>query len=430
MAFFILPNQCLLFFSDPGASFTATRMKRVLLDEGVTVNGETEPFALQWGGGPTLYASIVRGDVASTLAQRLMGRGRKYKAQAESSDVYIEIKFENLEQVLDEINTLIVVQTTLQQATGGLIYRAWNQTFCASALPPSRRAGRAGGSGTGARSAEPQSAVLQKVPDRPSAKIDSETVKRLRDMLDDVHRARGLDQLLSAKNKTKAAIEGLPENLRLSVLQKATGSGIRRWRDLASVLARCAPSPQIDEWIAAALRDTDTERRDWMIQVVGIERLVRFALEINRIILEDPECRDFAILAAGNLRCDANCDALISYAESLGTRDIPGNLLLALSKFKSEKTRPFLQYEIEHGSDEGRVFAAWGLGRLGDRSSIEYLVRLLDDGKDKSSRVAWRAAQALSDLFDWSLEWGPDAPVQAKERWRGMLQSAAHNKIE
>ena len=51
LAFFIHPNQCLLFFRDPEAAFTPERMKQVLADEGVTAEGEAQPFALQWSGG-------------------------------------------------------------------------------------------------------------------------------------------------------------------------------------------------------------------------------------------------------------------------------------------------------------------------------------------------------------------------------------------
>ena len=58
-----------------------------------------------------------------------MGRARKHRALAEACDAYIEVKFETLDEVLDEINTLIVVQFALQQATGGLLYRSWNQSF-------------------------------------------------------------------------------------------------------------------------------------------------------------------------------------------------------------------------------------------------------------------------------------------------------------
>ena len=129
MAFFIHPNQCLIFFRDPKSTFTPARMKQALAADGVTADGDAEPFALRWGDGPTLYASIIRGEVAALLAGRLMGRGRKHRALADASDSYIEIKFESLDEVLDEINTLIQVQATLQKATGGLLYCSWNQSF-------------------------------------------------------------------------------------------------------------------------------------------------------------------------------------------------------------------------------------------------------------------------------------------------------------
>jgi hypothetical protein len=129
LAFFIHPNQCLIFFHDPKAVFTPVRMKQALAADGVTAEGDTEPIALRWANGPKLYASIIRGDGAAFLAGRLMGRGRKYRTLAAECDAYVEIKFDNLDEVLDEINTLIQVQSTLQKATGGLLYCSWNQSF-------------------------------------------------------------------------------------------------------------------------------------------------------------------------------------------------------------------------------------------------------------------------------------------------------------
>ena len=251
------------------------------------------------------------------------------------------------------------------------------------------------------------------------AMIDPTDVNRLRQLLDDVDRAKSGLAFQAAMNLAIDAIEGLAGQAQVPLLQKAIGKGIRRFRSAASVLGRCRQAPQIDEWIIAALSDPDAERRDWMVQVIGKERLVRFAPQINRIIEEDSDCRDFAIIAAGELGDHSNCDSLVSYANSLGPRDIPMNLLQSLSKFRVEKTMPFLRRAFESGSeDHYRVFAAWGLGRHGDRNAIEYLVKMLDDGIDGPSLAARRAAQALSDLFDWQLEWTPDAPAQAKERWR------------
>lgn len=129
MAFFIHPNQFLLFINDPESKFTPARMKDALAEEGIRTEGKAEPFTLQCGDGPKMFASIVRGTTASFLATRLMGKARKHKALAETCDAYIEIKFESLNEVLDEINTLISVQSSLQKATGGLLYRSWNQSF-------------------------------------------------------------------------------------------------------------------------------------------------------------------------------------------------------------------------------------------------------------------------------------------------------------
>ncbi|MCZ2341389.1 MAG: hypothetical protein LC104_06280 [Bacteroidales bacterium] len=131
MVFFIHPNLCLFFFRDPERKFTPDRLKQVLDDDGVTVTGEKQPFALRWGDdGPVLYVSIERGEAAEILASRLMdSRDQEHRGLIAGCDTYIEITFESLDEVLDEINTLIVVQSALQQVTGGLMYRSWNQTF-------------------------------------------------------------------------------------------------------------------------------------------------------------------------------------------------------------------------------------------------------------------------------------------------------------
>jgi hypothetical protein len=130
LAFFIDPDQWLLFFRDPEGAFTTARMKEVLAKWDFTVAGNAEPFAVQWFvEGPVFYVSIIRGKVAPILARRLMGRRRKHRALAESCDAYIEIKFESLDEILDHVGDLVALKEALQTATGGLVYYAWNQTW-------------------------------------------------------------------------------------------------------------------------------------------------------------------------------------------------------------------------------------------------------------------------------------------------------------
>jgi hypothetical protein len=128
MTLILGPNICLLFFRDPAATFTPAKLKQVLGKQ-LTETGGDPPFAYRFGDGPILYVSITRGEFVEAFGRRLMGRKRKYRPLIEGCDTQIEITFRDLEEVLDEINTLIDIQATLQEATGGLLYRSWNQTF-------------------------------------------------------------------------------------------------------------------------------------------------------------------------------------------------------------------------------------------------------------------------------------------------------------
>jgi hypothetical protein len=131
LAFFIDPDQCLLFFRDPDGAFTTARMKEVLVKSDFTVEGEAEPLAARWfGKGPVFYAAIIRGEVAPILAGRLMGRRRrKHRALAESCDACIEIKLNDLDEVLEEVGDLVALKEVLQTELHGLVYYAWNQTW-------------------------------------------------------------------------------------------------------------------------------------------------------------------------------------------------------------------------------------------------------------------------------------------------------------
>jgi hypothetical protein len=129
MTLILSPNICLLFFRDPEARFTPARLKKLFGNRVVTAAGRKQPFGVRWGEGPTLYISITRGEFVETLIRRLMGRRRKHRHLIPGCDTQIEITFDNLDEVLNEINTLIDIQATLQDATGGLLYRSWNDSF-------------------------------------------------------------------------------------------------------------------------------------------------------------------------------------------------------------------------------------------------------------------------------------------------------------
>lgn len=182
------------------------------------------------------------------------------------------------------------------------------------------------------------------------------------------------------------------------------------------MLAECDPAPAVDEWIESSLSESNADRRDWMIQVVGNHDLTRFSHVIARIVDSDPECRWFAVIAAGELGTQDCRVALVKLADSFGDEPIPMALIQALSKYDTADVVPYLQHVFEtHSEERDRVFAAWGLGRRRDRNAIDYLVSKLDEPDTTSE--SRRAAQALSDLYGWDLDWTPEAQGLAKIRW-------------
>lgn len=218
----------------------------------------------------------------------------------------------------------------------------------------------------------------------------------------------------------KALFESIPADLQACVLDKAIGKGIRRFRAAASMIAACEQSECVDNWITASLIHRDTERRDWMIQIVGNQELVRFAVSIAHIIDTDEQCRWWAVSAAGDLKADECLNSLVSLAESFSEEPIPMALIQALAKYDSPLVAPHLQRVFDsHSDDRDRVFAAWGLARQDHQEALEYLVAKLDE--PDSSSESRRAAQALSDLHGWDLEWTPESPRQAKELWESQM---------
>lgn len=224
---------------------------------------------------------------------------------------------------------------------------------------------------------------------------------------------------LTAINDAKKVIESIPAEQLSAVLQESIGKSMELWRAAAYVLASCAQTDAIDQWIIEGLTHKDSERYEYMLQVVGHQHLTRFAEVVNQLIESRAESLFWAIDAAGYLCTESNRAALIRYSKSLGNQLCGMVLLQALVKFRSENARSMFRDAFYLGNvDDYRIYAAWGLGQLGDARALGFLRDWLDDKIEDGtcpSYEAMRAAQALSAIFDWSLEWGADDIPRAKD---------------
>lgn len=129
MAFFIARNRFLVFVNDPKGIVTLQFVSDVLRDCVMGVTADAGQLTVRRGDGPAMHVSVTRDRSAKILASRLAGAPSEHGESFASIDAHTEVSFEDLDETLDEMNTLIDVQCALQDATGGVVYRAWNQTF-------------------------------------------------------------------------------------------------------------------------------------------------------------------------------------------------------------------------------------------------------------------------------------------------------------
>jgi HEAT repeat protein len=228
-----------------------------------------------------------------------------------------------------------------------------------------------------------------------------------------------LDQTLNNDDQEVVADEvaaearSLPREGILEALDKAIGSSKKRRQEAVYFLSELTDVPEVVERIGRWLNDPDPQWRSWLIQTVESAGLKQYAPLLNGIIENDPDpsCRDAAIHAAGALGADENLPVLLRLAQR-GDNDETGQLAWALKDYATEECRPHLKRWFEDGGKDkqARVIAAWGLGKLGDKRSLAYLVQMLDDPDRRGENFyapgdSIRAAQALCDIYAWTFEW-------------------------
>ena len=75
------------------------------------------------------------------------------------------------------------------------------------------------------------------------------------------------------------------------------------------------------------------------------------------------------------------------------TYDERWRLCFALKDYATEECQPYLKQWFKNDESKStRVTAAWGLGKLGDKEAIAYLIRMLDDLIEKDQLSLNRAS--------------------------------------
>lgn len=239
-------------------------------------------------------------------------------------------------------------------------------------------------------------------------------ITRIRGLLDRLVASRDLaeDEQEVVADEVAAEVRKLPREGILEALDKAIASSRARRQESIFILSGLADVPEVADRVGELLRDPDPQVRSWFIQTVEQAGLKQFAPYLNDVMESDPDpfCRGVAIHAAGTLKADENLPVLLRLAERRDDEET-WRLVWALKDYATEECRPYLEAWFKnHDSESDRVIAAWGLGKLGDKTAIAYLVRMLDDPDEYGPTYSdpgqsLRAAQALCDIYQWPFEW-------------------------
>ena len=219
----------------------------------------------------------------------------------------------------------------------------------------------------------------------------------------------------------------------LSALDRAVGRSVKRGPAAWELLAELADLPEVRERFESGLRDADPARRAGVIALVGRKGLAGFAPLLNDALDDNADdlCRAHAITAAEELRLEANLPALLRLAAGPASDPLFRRLLPALRAYADPRCRPALERFFQSENPrEGRIHAAWGLGKLGDQEAIRYLADMLDDPEVRTPTSydpgqSLRAAQALCDINGWPFQWGRDGVARTKRRWLRSLEEQA-----
>ena len=101
---------------------------RSLAECGLTVTHESDHLTAGWPGGPQFRVWYEAGEHVREDAAEI-GKGTEDQAAMRDCDARFEIGIDDLDEALDEINTLIEVQSVLEAATRGLLYLTWKNNL-------------------------------------------------------------------------------------------------------------------------------------------------------------------------------------------------------------------------------------------------------------------------------------------------------------
>lgn len=116
-------HVCLIFCSSDRTSLNDA--KTALEKDGLSVESNNNRLICFRDNSPRFTIRFIQEEVLAE-AKTLGEEYPNYRSRLKNCDARFEILFDDLSEVLDEINTPIDIQLTLQDTTEGIVFTSWN----------------------------------------------------------------------------------------------------------------------------------------------------------------------------------------------------------------------------------------------------------------------------------------------------------------
>ncbi|NLX21930.1 MAG: HEAT repeat domain-containing protein [Phycisphaerae bacterium] len=281
---------------------------------------------------------------------------------------------------------------------------------------------------------------------------NKELVRRLKTILNRYARTNRMDSDTAEVelDLLDKEVKALPRDGIVPALQAAVGHSKTRRAEVVNVLSWFTDIPEAVDFLGHELSSPDYHIRERVLGIIGHRKLSKLAPLLNDVITHDPvqSCRERAISVAAWLKQEVNFPAILQCAE-IGDPALMGALVHALLDYGRSEGYPYLrrafekpvpppppwytkhisttqqEYEEESrwsGRKITKLFAAWGLAKLGDPEGIAHLGEMLYDpdhqvGQSYLPGQSLRAAQAMADVFNLPFEWNTSHVPAIREWW-------------
>ncbi|MGB4811943.1 MAG: hypothetical protein WBP13_05630 [Methylophilaceae bacterium] len=115
-------TTCMIFYP---SHYALNEAEQVLRAAGLNVQDIQNSLLVSYPDAP-LFTVLINSEAHVAIEAAEIGRGTPYAEAMAHCHSRFEIHFEDLDAALDEINTLMTIQSELQDLTHGYLFLPWN----------------------------------------------------------------------------------------------------------------------------------------------------------------------------------------------------------------------------------------------------------------------------------------------------------------